>query len=87
MNGVFEGAIGVIEERGIGEAPFFFIERSAREAIRMQLAAEPMKFRLQRWQIEIQPRLQTEDGEEVTAWRRLNLAAVGAEQSGVVVGY
>src|SRR5580704_6959325 len=87
MNGVFECAIGVIQEGRIGEAPFFFIVLGARESVRMQLATGAMKFRLQRWHIEIQPRLQSKDGEEVTARRRLNLAAVGAEQSGIVVGY
>ncbi len=61
-----------------GSIPSLF--SGAGKAIRMQLAAEPMKLLLQRRQVDIQLRLEAEDGKVIAAGRRLNLAAMGAKQ-------
>jgi hypothetical protein len=46
-----------------------------------------VKLLLQRGQIQIEPRLQTEDGKIIAAGRGLNLAAMRAKKSGFVVSY
>jgi hypothetical protein len=51
----------------------------------MDFAAEAMKLVLQRLQIQIELRLQTEDLKIIAAGRRLNLAAVRAKERGIVV--
>ncbi len=51
---IFQRAIGVVEQRRIGQAPLFFVLLRAGKAVGMQLAAEAMKLMLQRGQIEIQ---------------------------------
>jgi hypothetical protein len=57
----------------------------AGKAIRVELAAEAMKFRLQRGQIQVEPGLQSEDRKIIAPRRGLNLAAMRAEEGGVVV--
>ena len=51
----------------------------------MQLAAEAMKLMLQRGQIEVQLRLQAENGKIIAARRGLNLAAMRTKKRGLVV--
>jgi hypothetical protein len=52
----------------------------------MQPAAEAMKLLLQSGQIEVQPRLESENRKIIADGRRLNLAAIGTKQRGFVVG-
>ena len=47
---IFQGAIGVVEQRGVGQAPLLFVVAGAGKAIGMQLAAEAMELVLQRGQ-------------------------------------
>ena len=82
---IFQRAIGVVEQRRVGQAPLLFVLHGAGKAVGMQLAAEAMKLVLQRGQIEIELRLQAEDGKIIAARRRLNLAAMRAKKRGVVV--
>jgi hypothetical protein len=51
----------------------------------MELSAEAVKLVLESGQIEIEARLQPEDGKIIAAGRGLNLAAMRAEERGVVV--
>jgi hypothetical protein len=51
----------------------------------MHLAAEAVKLMLQSREIDLKPALQTKDLEKVAAGRRLKLAAMRAEERGVVV--
>src|ERR1035437_1426131 len=51
----------------------------------MQPAAEAMKLVLQRGQVKIELRLQAEDRKIIAAGWRLNLAAMRAEQRGIIV--
>ena len=85
VQGIFQRAIGVVEQRRVGQAPLLLVLAGAGKAVGMQLAAEAMKLVLQRRQIQIQPRLQSEDRKIIAARRRLNLAAMRAEQRGLVV--
>ena len=54
--GIFERAIGVVEQRGIGQAPLPLVLAGAGKAVGMHLAAEAMKLVLQRGQIDLEPR-------------------------------
>jgi hypothetical protein len=51
---IFQGAIGVVEQRRIGQAPLPFVLAGAGKAVGMQLAAQAVKLVLQRGQINVQ---------------------------------
>ena len=51
---IFQGAIGVVEQRRVGQAPLPLVLAGAGKAVGMQLAAEAMKLVLQRGQIEVE---------------------------------
>jgi hypothetical protein len=52
----------------------------AGKAVRVKFPAETMKFLLQRGEIQIELRLQSEDRKIIASRRRLNLAAMRAKQ-------
>ena len=76
---IFQRAIGVVEQRGVGQAPLLFVLLCAGKAIGMQLAAEVVELVLEHAEIEIELRHETEDRKIIAARRRLNLAAVRTE--------
>jgi hypothetical protein len=53
----------------------------------MNLSAEAVEFRFKRRKIDVQVRTHAKYGEVGAAGRRLNLAAVGAEQRGSAAAY
>ncbi len=65
--GVFQGAIGVVEQRCVGQAPLLLVLIGAGKAVGMQLAAEAVKLVLQRGEIEGEAALQAEDVEIIAA--------------------
>ena len=84
LDGVAEGAVGVVEERGGGERPGLFAFGGAGKTIRMELAAEAMELALEGGKIKGEQGMATsdrgEDLEVVDADSGLNLAAVRAKQ-------
>jgi hypothetical protein len=85
LDGVAEGAIGVVEERSVGQAPLFFVFGSAGKAVGMELAAEAVELRLKAGKVDAESWLEAEDLEVIAARGRLDLAAMGAKECGIVV--
>ncbi len=85
-DGIFQGAVGVVEQRCVGKAPLALILARAREAIGMHFAAEAMELALERVKIYLKAALQAEHLKVVALGRRLNLGAMRTEERGVVVG-
>src|ERR1700739_3725652 len=77
---ISQRAIGVVQQRGAGEAPFFLVCARAAEAVRVQLATELVELVLQHAEIEVEARHESEDREIIASRRRLNLAALRAEK-------
>ena len=85
VKGIFQGAIGVVEQRGVGQAPLPFVLPGAGKAVGVHFAAQAVKLVLQRGQVDGEAALQAEDLEKIAAGRRLNLAAMRAKERGIVV--
>ena len=79
MQRVFEGAIGIVEEGGVGQAPLALVLAGAGKAVWMHLAAEAMKFDFEGGQIDLKRARQAEDLKKIASGGRLNLAAMRAE--------
>ena len=77
---ILQRAIGIVQQRRVRQAPLPLIVSGAGKAVRMDLAAQAVKLVLQRRQIQVQPRLQSEDRKIIAARGRLNLAAMRTEQ-------
>src|ERR1019366_8346761 len=83
--GVLEGAVSIVEQRRVSQAPLLLVLLSARKTVRVQLAAEAVKLMLQSGQIEVEMRMQPKNRKIIPAGRGLNLAAMRTEKRRVVV--
>src|ERR1700676_5423512 len=83
---IAQRAIGIVQQCRVCKTPLLLALSGTRKAIWMQLAAQPMKLLLQRGQVQVQARLQREHRVVGAPNGRLNLAAMGTEQSGFVMG-
>jgi hypothetical protein len=82
---IFEGAIGVVEQRVSARLHWRSFLAGAGKAVGMHLAAEAMELMLQGGRSRLKAALEAEDLKIIAAGRRLNLAAMRAEEGGVGV--
>ena len=82
LNRVAEGAVGVVEQGGVGQTHLLLFGGCAGEAVRVQATAQAVKFTLQRGRIQAEFAVKPEDLEIVGVGSWLDFAAGRAEQRG-----